>query len=115
VYLVTCPLPVITKPIKIHGRSTRYSSARLRGFWRQDIPALLKLVADEVDWKEICPASLPYAGLRENPAEVGEFFSDITKAEDISVFEPQEFIGADEGYGLSKSRSIPVERTGPFA
>ena len=37
-------------------------------FGRRDIPALLKLVADEVDWKEVCPASLPYSGLRRNPA-----------------------------------------------
>jgi len=65
-------------------------------FGRQDIPALLKLVADDVNWKEICPASLTYSGLRRTPAEVGEFFSDITKVENISVFEPQEFIEADE-------------------
>jgi len=33
-------------------------------FGRRDIPALLKLVADEVDWKEVCPASWPNSGLR---------------------------------------------------
>jgi ketosteroid isomerase-like protein len=65
-------------------------------FGRQDIPALLKFVADDVNWQEICPASLPYSGLRRTPAEVGEFFSDITRVEDISVFEPQEFIEAGE-------------------
>jgi uncharacterized protein len=65
-------------------------------FARQDIPALLKLVADDVDWEEICPASLPYSGLRRTPAEVGEFFADIAKAEEVSVFEPQEFIEAGE-------------------
>jgi uncharacterized protein len=65
-------------------------------FSRQDIPALLKFVADEVDWEEICPASLPYSGLRRNPAEVGEFFADIGKAEDITTFGPQEFIEAGE-------------------
>jgi ketosteroid isomerase-like protein len=26
-------------------------------FGRRDIPALLKLIADEVDWKEVCPAT----------------------------------------------------------
>ena len=65
-------------------------------FGRQDIPALLKLVADEVDWEEICPASLPYSGSRRNPAEVGEFFAAIPKVEDIIVFEPREFIEAGE-------------------
>ena len=43
-------------------------------FGRKDIPALLKLVADQVDWREVCPASLPHSGLRRTPSEVGEFF-----------------------------------------
>ena len=65
-------------------------------FGRQDIPGLLKLVADEVDWKAICPASLPYSGLRRNPAEVGEFFAAISQVEEITVFEPKEFIESGE-------------------
>ncbi|MBV8484750.1 MAG: nuclear transport factor 2 family protein [Verrucomicrobia bacterium] len=65
-------------------------------FGRHDIPTLLKLVADEVDWQEICPGSLPYSGQRRNPAEVGEFFAAINQAEEITVFEPREFIEAGE-------------------
>jgi uncharacterized protein len=65
-------------------------------FGRKDIPALLKLVADQVDWREICPASLPYSGLRRTPSEVGEFFSRIPKVTDITLFEPQEFIEAGD-------------------
>jgi ketosteroid isomerase-like protein len=65
-------------------------------FGRRDIPALLKLVADEVDWQEAVPASLPYSGLRRNPAQVGEFFAAVDQAEDITVFEVREFIEADE-------------------
>jgi ketosteroid isomerase-like protein len=65
-------------------------------FGRQDIPALLALVANEVDWQEICPASLPYSGLRRSPAEVREFFAAIGQVEDITVFEPTEFIEAGE-------------------
>ena len=65
-------------------------------FGHQDIPALLKLVADEVDWKVICPASLPYSGPRRNPAEVGEFFAALGQVEPVTAFEPQEFIEAGE-------------------
>lgn len=65
-------------------------------FARQDIPALMKLVADDVDWEEICPTSLPYSGLRRTPAEVGAFFADIAKVEEVTVFEPKEFIEAGE-------------------
>ena len=65
-------------------------------FARGDIPAILKLVADHVDWEEICPASLPYSGLRRTPAEVGEFFAAIAQVENIAIFEPQEFIEAGD-------------------
>jgi uncharacterized protein len=65
-------------------------------FGRRDIPALLDLVAEEVDWKEVCPESLPYSGLRRTPAEVAQFFADLNQAEDVTVFEPREFIEAGE-------------------
>lgn len=65
-------------------------------FGRKDIPGLLKLVADEVDWEEICPASLPYSGRRRDPAEVGEFFAAVSDVEDITVFDTREFIEAGE-------------------
>lgn len=65
-------------------------------FGRRDIPALLKLVADEVDWQEAVPASVPYSGLRRNPAQGGEFFAAVDQAEDITVFDVRQFIEADE-------------------
>ena len=65
-------------------------------FGRRDIPAFLKLVADEVDWKFIGPASWPHAGLRRNPTEVAAFFADLNRFEDITLFEPREFIEAGE-------------------
>jgi len=65
-------------------------------FGRRDIPALLKLVADEVDWKEVCPASWPNSGLRRNPAEVGAFFADIDGFDELTIFEPREFIVAGD-------------------
>jgi uncharacterized protein len=65
-------------------------------FGRQDIPALLSLVADEVDWKAVGPASLPHCSLRRNPAEVAGFFTDLASVEELPVFEPREFIEAGE-------------------
>jgi hypothetical protein len=66
----------------------------------------------EVDWKEVCPASLPYSGLRRNPAEVAEFFASLDQVEDVTVFEAREFIEAGEkvtvlGY-LESSRVMQV-------
>jgi uncharacterized protein len=65
-------------------------------FGRGDIPAILNLIADQVDWQEVCRASLPYSGLRRNRAEVASFFSDPAQAEEVKAFEPREFIVAGE-------------------
>jgi hypothetical protein len=80
------PLP----PETIMGEALDVIKQGYEAFGRRDIPALLKLVAEEVDWKEACPASLPYSGLRRNPAEVAEFFAAVDRAEDITVFEARE-------------------------
>ncbi|HSZ78242.1 MAG TPA: nuclear transport factor 2 family protein [Chthoniobacterales bacterium] len=90
-------------------------------FRRRDIPAFLKLVADEVDWKLIGPASWPHAGLRQNPSEVGAFFADLNRFDDLTLFEPREFIEAGEnvtvlGYLASSYHdlhlSAPILRKG---
>ena len=65
-------------------------------FGRGDIPAIVNLVADQVDWQDVCSASLPYAGLRRNPAEVAKFFSQSAQVDEIKTFEPREFIVAGE-------------------
>src|SRR5262249_42505492 len=51
---------------------------------------------DEVDWKFVGPASLPHCSLRRNPAEVGDFFTALDRAENLTVFEPREFMEAGE-------------------
>jgi ketosteroid isomerase-like protein len=65
-------------------------------FGRRDVPAILALVADSVDWEFVGSAGLPYAGRRRNHAEVADFFAGVARADDITVFEPREFIEAGE-------------------
>jgi hypothetical protein len=58
---------------------------------------LLNLVADEVDWKFVGPASLPHCSLRRNSTEVvANFFTAFGSVEELTVFEPREFIEAGE-------------------
>ena len=57
-------------------------------FGRQDIPAFLKLVADEVDWKEVCPPSWPNSSLLRSPAEVAEYFAAVGQANDLNPTGP---------------------------
>ena len=67
-----------------------------QAFGRGDIPALLDLLADEVDWKFVGSPRIPYSVLRRNAQEVARFFEEVAQADDIHVFEPREFIDAGE-------------------
>jgi ketosteroid isomerase-like protein len=78
------------------GEALNVVQQAYEAFGRQDIPALLNLVADEVDWKFVGPASLPHCSLRRSPAEVADFFTALGSVEDLTVFEPREFIEASE-------------------
>jgi uncharacterized protein len=89
-------------------------------FGRGDIPAILNLIADQVDWQEVCPPSLPYSGLRRTRAEVGKFFSDIAQVEEVKAFEPREFIVAGEnvtvlGYTEGYARDTKQEYRSQWA
>ena len=57
---------------------------------------MLNLVAEQVDWKFVCPASLPHSGLRRNRNEVADFFAAMDRVDELTVFEPREFIEVGE-------------------
>jgi uncharacterized protein len=83
-------------------------------FGRQDIPALLELVSDEVDWECVAPASLAYAGKRKTRGEVADFFAALPQADAIHVFEPREFIDASEHVvvlGWEKTTALDTNKT----
>lgn len=78
------------------GTGTAIVKQAYEAFGRGDVPAILNLVADQVDWELVGPTSLPYAGRRKNHKEVADFFAAVASSDDIHAFEPREFIEADE-------------------
>jgi len=78
------------------GTSMTIVQQAYEAFGRKDVPTILELVADEVDWEFVGSASLPYAGRRRNRNEVRDFFAAIPRTDDIHAFEPREFIEAGE-------------------
>jgi ketosteroid isomerase-like protein len=82
-------------------------------FGRSDIPSLLKLIADEVDWECVAPKTLPYAGQRRTPGDVANFFKALPQADDIHAFEPREFIEAGEHVtvlGWEKTTAVDTQK-----
>jgi uncharacterized protein len=61
-------------------------------FGRGDIPALLDLLADDVEWRFVGDRAAPYTGTVRGRAQVAEWFGAVVAADDIQAFEPREFL-----------------------
>jgi len=69
----------VETPLKIVQRA-------YEAFHRQDIPALLDLVGEDVDWDFIGPSNLPYAGSYRNRQQMLGFFAALDGAEEFHAF-----------------------------
>lgn len=78
------------------GAATAIVKQAYEAFGRGDVPAILNLIADQVDWEFVGSASLPYAGRRKDKKGVGDFFAEVSRVDEIHTFEPREFIEAGE-------------------
>lgn len=74
------------------GQATAIVQKAYEAFGRRDVPAILAVVSDRVDWEFVGSPGLAYAGKRKSHDEVARFFADVGNADDIEVFEPREFI-----------------------
>jgi len=94
------------------GISSSIVQQAYEGFGRGDVPAILNVVAEEVDWEFVGSPELPYAGARRNHKEVADFFAQVPAADDILVFEPREFIEAGEHVTVLGWESATARDTG---
>src|SRR5580698_10008087 len=82
-------------------------------FGRGDVPAILELLADDIEWIEPGPPDLlPAAGTYRGKEEVGRFFATIGENLDIHKFEPHEFIAQDDHVVVLVSTEATVKPTG---
>src|SRR5262245_4825246 len=83
-------------------------------FRRGDVPALLELVAEDVEWEAVkgAPASVPFSGLRRGRAQVADFFAIVGREEEFSRFEPMEFFAAGDRVVALGRYEARVRRTG---
>ncbi|HEX8853317.1 MAG TPA: nuclear transport factor 2 family protein [Pyrinomonadaceae bacterium] len=67
--------------------------AAYAAFQRGDIEGLLGLMTDDILWETPGASdAIPYAGRKRGHAEVKQFFSTLAQSEEITSFEPREFI-----------------------
>ena len=63
-------------------------------FVEGDLPAILKLLTDDVEWEFFGSARIPWAGPRRGHAGVEQFFRSVGETTAVEIFEPDEFITA---------------------
>jgi ketosteroid isomerase-like protein len=81
-------------------------------FGSGDIQGLLALFADNIKWTVPEIENAPFAGSREGLGKVGEFFTELTAAEDITRFEPLEFIAQNDKVVVLGESAATVRSTG---
>ena len=76
-------------------------------FGRGDIPALLALTTPDIDWQFHGDRGAGYTGRASGHAQVGEWFGEVARLDDIQSFEPREFLaGPDHVTGIGHERTI---------
>ncbi len=81
---------------------------------RGDIPALLDLLTDDVEWTLQGPSVIPFAGTRRGREGVAEFFSLVGGNLEFERFEPREFVAQGDTVvvlGYERSLIKPTGRT----
>jgi hypothetical protein len=81
---------------------------------RGDIPALLELLTDDVEWTFQGPSAIPFAGTRRGRKGVAEFFSLVGGNLEFERFEPREFVAQGETVvvlGFERNLVKPTGRT----
>jgi ketosteroid isomerase-like protein len=61
-------------------------------FKQGDIPQLLGLFADDIEWELDAVENVPFSGARRGKDEVEKFFTTLDEEQQVLQFEPREFI-----------------------
>ena len=115
-----CPRPRVSQAVVVVVKVTDYSlsegcmseqtNERLvrnlyDAFGRGDIPTILNMLADDVDWYDPGPPAVTHAGRYRGREDVLRFFSRIRESLAIETFQPPPALSA-----LTRSRRACVPR-----
>jgi hypothetical protein len=81
-------------------------------FGSGDINSLLDLFHENIEWHQPKAEGLPYQEKYNGREAVGEMFASLDENEDISHFEPQEFIAQGDKVVVLGTMSATVKDTG---
>jgi uncharacterized protein len=79
---------------------------------REDIPALLELLTEDVEWIYQGPSVIPFAGTRHGREGVVEFFTLLGESLEFEHFEPREFVAQDNRVVVIGFERSLIKQTG---
>lgn len=84
-------------------------------FGRGDIQGLLNSLSDQVEWRTPKPQGVPFGGDYRGRDQVGRFFSELNQHEEVTRFEPREFIAQGDRVVVCGSYACKARATGRTA
>lgn len=87
--------------------------AAYAAFGSGNIPAILDLVAEDIEWTFRGAKGLAYSGDFRGRSAVEKWFASVAQADDIQAFEPREFlVGSDHVtvLGWERTRALPGDK-----
>jgi hypothetical protein len=104
------------------AQNTKVVQDAYAAFGRGDIPGLLDLMTDDIQWQPVLGTAkhVPFSGSRKGKAGVAEFFKIVGETEDFQQFEPREFIAQNDkvvalGHYRAVTRATGKTFDSPFA
>jgi ketosteroid isomerase-like protein len=83
-----------------------------QAFGRGDVPGILELVTDDVDFGIDAKTNVPWHGVGKGKAFAAKFFENLGRECEFSRFEPHGFIAGEDGVACLVSFDVTIRRNG---
>ncbi|SFM18502.1 nuclear transport factor 2 family protein [Variovorax sp. OV329] len=95
------------------GTPTDIAMRGYAAFGRRDIPALLELLSDDVEWRFLGKpeTGTPFGGTCKGKQQVAEWFATLAQSDEIVEFQPLEFLEGTNHVtviGRTRGRRLPA-------
>jgi len=94
-------------------QNIQIAKAGYAAFQRGDMPGIIALLDENVEWVTPKTMGLPASGTKHGHAGVLEFFKDVNESWQFEAFEPRDFISSGDqlvvtGYYRAKARKTGI-------
>lgn len=96
----------------VHQEHIALAEHLYAAFAQGNIPLLLEVLSEDIDWLFYGPSEIPFAGHYRGHAEVAQFFAKASETSDFLVFEPREFLPGANSVLVQGREKMRAKATG---